>query len=211
MTLYAKFYALNFIYEKKLVLSFSKKQKIKHLFFNDKDIETFMHSQDPVNDMIKHKDIRFEHHYFDSPFIGSVDLNQFLNEHRLSKSIAEMNRISYFKNLYFLKRYTFNSFEEFLETKIEKRFSNEYSELFSSDLRPMHCRVEKFTKKDMLSKIALHETNSIQMELNKKITEPSKGLFLISGKASTLKWLEILRNEESFQRIMDIHLTAKCK
>jgi hypothetical protein len=56
--------------------------------------------------------------------------------------------------------------------------------------------VEKFTKKDMLSKIALHETNSIQMELNKKITEPSKGLFLISGKASTLKWLEILRNEE---------------
>ena len=190
----------------KIVFNFVKKSFVNLPRFTDESkIDQFIKQKDGVNDLLKHNNIRLQRHFLNTSTINPEDLKDIMNECFLTKSLDEMNKVTYLKSLYFLKRYYFKSFEEYLDCKKKKRFSNDYSDLYqlTRDYIIGYCNV--YTKKIWQANFELARSEAIEFKTTNNIVEQTKGLFLISAKVPRNQteslWLEILDNEDQERKI----------
>ena len=194
----------------KLVFNFVKKSFIDQ--FKQSKIEPFLNLEDSVKSLLKHKNIQFQRCWLEDAHITKKIINEVTSEAFLLKSATDQNRITYFRNLYLLKRNLFQTFDEFLEKKSEKSFPVNYNELGRNFKEYSACNFGIFIKETELAPIKLEKTEKhVFIKLKDKIVNQTKNFYLISAKCEngSILWLEILESEESLKRILDIHLTAK--
>ena len=74
---------------------------------------------------------------------------------------------------------------------------------------------DEYYKDNELSSVKIEKSKSIQVKFKDEIVEPTRNLFLTKAKFYGQKydgyfWIEIMDNESSLRRILDIHLTSQC-
>ena len=203
----------------KLVLNLGK---------NLNSMQNFATSLDAVTGLIKIKEINFINHEFGFSWIDHK-LIDFIFGSYLMQTVRATTQVYYFKELYFLKRHQFKSYEEYKSERSLIRFNNDYTKFQSKSYGSSNYIIyfdtyDKVDTQDPLSGVKeIDSDRKKDLTFDGLIREPSKCLFITSakyykpeynrwGQKTTLKsglWLEKVDNLEAFKRMIDIHLTAK--
>lgn len=177
-------------------------------------LDNFTDEQDQYKEIFEKKEIYMEKYKLDLSRICDQDLHKLFNEH-LPTQMQHILDINYKKELYFLKRNTLSSFEEYLNKKSEKHFKQGYLNI-PDDI----YKFTNFGKEDennYESEIQIVKYFDCVLEMSKNPIEVAKSLYLNVAnmvfeterqKARFYVWLEIL-NEEEILKIVDIHLTSE--
>ena len=197
----------------KLVINFiAEKNFIRKLISSSRNIEEFLSNEDVVGKQLKYDNVYFVKFEVNQSRIDKLLIDDITSEKFLNNYTDRIKRVSFWKDLYYLKRNVFNSVEEYKQSQKEKVFDTEYKSLPNNT----HVTYETFTKKESeFESVKRKSTQDLDIKLNEGVLEPTRNLFLrcakfYSTKASGYVWLEILENEDSLKRILDIHLTAQC-
>ena len=179
----------------------------------DKNVDSIFSSEDPIGKQIKYENINFRKEYVKETHINFRNVDEILSENFLFIQTREQIQEAYLKELYFLKRNSFSTFDEYKLSQKEKVFSEKYKSFPTND--KILITYEKYEKENELSSVKHKGSKKLEFKFKKDISEPTRNLFLISAKfygatRQGLVWVEILTNEISLKRILDIHLTAEC-
>jgi hypothetical protein len=138
-------------------------------------------------------------------------LNEIFNFDYLLKLSTEVSIITMHKELFFLKKFQFKTFDEFKSERnklfIEKNYTKLLKQIFQVEF-------ESYEKKDNYdSKIELKVKESAKLRLL-DVTESVNNLYLFDGDLIFTKtnksrqvWIEAFENEESVDRLLDISLS----
>jgi hypothetical protein len=178
----------------------------------DKSVECIFSTEDPVGNQIKYENINFKKEYVKDSHIHYRKVDEFLEESFLFRHTHEQIQEAYLKELYFLKRNSFSTLDEFKMSRKAKIFSDKYKSFPTSD--KILISYEKNEKDSELSDVKFKGSKKLEFKFKNEILEITRNLFLTVAKfyAPTnhgLVWVEILDNEISLKTIMDIHLTAE--
>jgi hypothetical protein len=189
--------------QKKLVINIGKEKYLNEFF------------QTKCNILLEKMEINFEKY-----FINSKEFEQIHGIFNfLSELVLNYSNINYYKELQFLKRHQFKSQDEYLNAKETKYYK--YSQ-FEKENEMFKIDIKMFNQ----SKISILDLNNCfdkgynyDIYFERKTVEPSVNAFVRSSfyhqwfSFSPFErkhiWLEIINNEESFMRILNIHLTTK--
>ena len=203
----------------KLVISFVYEPYILKYVSPRKNLGDFFANNDPVGKLLKYTNVHFVKKIVKDNRLNKQNIDEILNEDFFSSHISDMNRLAYFKELYFLKRNLFSSFDAYKKSRVEKRFADQFQSLF---LKYTPVVYKTYTKDNALSAPRLKSEQNLEIKFKRDLyaseddfLEPTRNLFLRCAEfKSTTKygyvWLEELDSEASFERVLDIHLTAKC-
>ena len=119
----------------------------------------------------------------------------------------------YLKELYFLKRNLYSTYDEFKKNRLLVKEDNSLK--FFKNYARIYSDCETFKKKSEFENYCLESKRKLIIKFDGDPIEITRNMFLILARTSDDKsqsekiWLEILENESSLVRILDIHLTAK--
>lgn len=185
--------------------------------FSEQKMNTFLNNSDQIKDLLNYKGIEFEKYLFNSSEIDLKSIDEITNDSFLNKSITISSHVKYLKKLYFLKRNSFKTIDEFIMSskKGNKFQENEYCQLSIrfNNYREIDC--SKFVKMCLNSNIETKNIGKTEIKFQEEIIEQTKSCFLISAKykkkdAKGNIWIELFENEDTLRQIINIHLTAKC-
>ncbi len=184
--------------------------------FSEQKMNHFLNNSDQIKDLLKYNGIKFEKYLFNSSEIDLKSIDEITNDSFLNKSITISSHVKYLEKLYFLKRNSFKTIDEFIMcSKKENKFQdNEYRQLSQifNDYREIECC--EFVKMCLNSKIEIKNILKKKIKFQ-EIIEQTKSCSLISAKykkkdAKGNIWIELFENEDTLRQIINIHLTAKC-
>ncbi len=125
--------------------------------FNETKMNKFLNNSDQIQDLLKYKEIEFEKYLFNSSEIDLKSIDEITNDSFLNRSITISSHVKYLEKLYFLKRNSFKTIDEFIMcSKKENKFQdNEYRQLSQifNDHREIECC--EFVKMCLNSKIEI--------------------------------------------------------
>ncbi len=197
----------------KLVINvFKKYRSFKDHFTNSysEQIIKFLYHEDEVKRMLNYNNIHFFSFKQNSTHINKKELDFYFSNQYLLKLMYEAKEICYLKDLYFLKRYKFYNLTSYLNKN--KEFQN--SDKYPKNVSKYPINLQKYSKSSFSEQNQLIMFDLVTLKYSDKIFEPTKGLFLASancvlGLKDQVIWVEILTSNDSIERILDIHLTAK--
>jgi hypothetical protein len=182
-------------------------------FLPDKNVDSILSSEDPVGKQLKYENIGFSKVYIKENHIDYRVIDEIVSDRFLLARTSEQTQEAYLKELYFLKRNLFSTFNEYQMSRREKVFSEKYKSFPANYKIPI--TLEVYEKENFSSNIKLVGSKKREFKFKGDITEPTRNLFLTLAKyyKSTHEgyvWVEIFDNDAMLNRIMDIHLTAEC-
>jgi hypothetical protein len=186
-------------------------------------------AKDKYTGLIQKKDITFINNELNSSKIETKLIEEIFGAF-LIETIKNTSHVYYLKELFYLKRHQFKSYDEYSYDRGELKFNDQYLQYQSKNNASLKyvMHFDKYVKSDPnnpASSIKEAEINrKYEVIFDDATKEPSKCMFLASaryysteydrstGEKLSLKtglWLEKLDNFETFKVMMDIHLTAK--
>ncbi len=186
---------------------------VVNYFLPDKNVDSILSSEDTVGKQLKYENIGFRKVYIKESHIDQQVIDEILSDKFLLARTSEQTQEAYLKELYFLKRNLFLTFNEYQTSRREKVFSEKYKSFPVNYKIPLTFEV--YEKENVSSNIKLESSKKREFKFKGDITEPTRNLFLTLAKyyKSTHEgyvWVEIFDNDAMLNRILDIHLTAEC-
>ena len=188
-------------------------------------LESICSSQDETGKMLKYNNIHFCKFDVKNKEIDRSTIEQIFSENFMLQRTSGFCQLEFLKDLYFLKRNLFLNVDEYKNSRKEKVYSNKIENLkyhSAYEKALLEFKVKSFRKEnfELFSGVVSNSSKTVSLKFNNDVVEVVRNLYLISAKLYEKYnhyyitkgdiWIEILDNESSFNRILDIHLTAGC-
>ena len=175
--------------------------------------EIFLKEDDCVSKQIKYQNINFTKVNYQKSHADYSILDQILSEYFLMLKLTNICKENYLKELYFLKRNLYSSYEEYKKEKLYLTKSESING-FKNCLK-LYSDCVTFKKERELENFKQETIRRICIQFSGDTLELIRNMFLTLAKSfnennqSQKIWLEIFDNESTLMRILDIHLTAE--
>ena len=177
----------------------------------NKHVETIISCKDDIGKQLKAASICMMRESLSERFIERSTIAHLTSDSFLAKPCGEIHQVFYLKELYFLKRHLFAKFDDYQRSRVFTATSDQYKDFPSYATLEFH----EYKKENAFSEAEIESTRMCEIEIQAEVTAPVSHLFLtwaafygITSKGYV--WLEILIDEATFKRVLDIHLTTEC-
>ena len=147
----------------------------------------YTHFDNQIGQQLKYVNIHFITEILTSSHVNKSTVDSLMSETFLLKHFAEILRVAYWKELYYLKRKAFASFETYEKSRREKSFANNYNNLFSWSNAFIKVNYESFAKESELSKPMHRKNYTLMIKTKRDVIEPTRNLFLTWAECDGIK------------------------